>query len=132
MLSFTLPDPDAVEAIAVRLRDGGLELLPAGVAVLVLTAFLPLGPLAPQRLGAPSRSLNQKDAGRPRPASARQWAGQAGEGSSQTARAPAEGAESVRSSPLSTSQRGRGRFGEPPRHVVGVGTHTQGPEHPDL
>jgi hypothetical protein len=39
MLNFTLPDPATVEAVAARLSDGGLELVPAGVAVMVLTAL---------------------------------------------------------------------------------------------
>jgi hypothetical protein len=39
MLNFTLPDPDALDAVAARLTGGGLELVPAGVAVLVLTAL---------------------------------------------------------------------------------------------
>jgi hypothetical protein len=39
MLNFSLPDGDAVDAVAARLSDGGLELLPAGVAVMVLAAL---------------------------------------------------------------------------------------------
>jgi hypothetical protein len=39
MLNFSLPDADAVDAVAARLSGAGLELVPAGVAVLVLTAL---------------------------------------------------------------------------------------------
>jgi len=39
MLNFSLPDADAVSDVAVRLSGAGLELVPAGVAVMVLTAL---------------------------------------------------------------------------------------------
>ena len=39
MLNFSLPDAAAVEAVAIRLSDAGLELVPAGVAVVVLAAL---------------------------------------------------------------------------------------------
>jgi hypothetical protein len=39
MLNFTLPDAGAVDAVADRLSDAGLEVLPAAVAVMVLTAL---------------------------------------------------------------------------------------------
>ena len=39
MLDFSLPDADAVDAVAVRLSDAGLELVPAGVAAMVLVAL---------------------------------------------------------------------------------------------
>ena len=39
MLDFTLPDAADVDAVAARLSDAGLELVPAGVAVMVLAAL---------------------------------------------------------------------------------------------
>ncbi len=36
---FSLPDADAVDAVAARLGDAGLELVPAGVAAMVLAAL---------------------------------------------------------------------------------------------
>jgi len=39
MLNFSLPEADAVDAVAARLSDAGLELVPAGVAAMVLAAL---------------------------------------------------------------------------------------------
>ena len=39
MLSFTLPDADKVNSVAVELSDAGLDLVPAAVAAMVLVAL---------------------------------------------------------------------------------------------